>query len=219
MPETWERVLDPAALAVWETVAAAMPREAYLAGGTALAVRLGHRVSRDLDIFVPGPFDTRLLETRLRESGAALVVTRRDEGTLNGILEGARVQFLLASGQRNLDATQDIGGMPVAGLRDLLAMKLKVIGDRGELRDYVDLMVIEQRTPHRFEQGIGYYLQRYGLGPAHSSLDHITRALGAVHDLAPDPALDERLPEVREHFTRRAPEVLAHMRSQGLSPG
>lgn len=219
MPDDWERILAPAARAVWEVVASALPPDGYLAGGTALAVRLGHRVSRDLDVFVPHAFDTARLEMRLRESGTTLVVTRRDDDTLNGVLGGARVQFLLAAGQHNLDATEDVGGMPVAGLRDLLAMKLKGIGDRGELRDYVDLMVIEQRTPHRLEQGIGYYLRRYGLGPAHSSLDHITRALDAVDDLAPDPALTERLTEVGEHFLRRAPEVRASMRSQGLSRG
>jgi hypothetical protein len=30
-------------------------------------------------------------------------------------------------------------------------MKLKVVGDRGELRDYFDLMVIEQRTGRMVE--------------------------------------------------------------------
>jgi hypothetical protein len=36
--------------------------------------------------------------------------------------------------------------MPVPGRRDLAATKLKKVGDRRELRDYYDLMVLERDT-------------------------------------------------------------------------
>src|SRR5439155_7633054 len=50
----------------------------------------------------------------------------------------------------------------VAGIADLLATKLKIIGDRGELRDYFDLKTIEERTAYRVEQGIGLYVAATG---------------------------------------------------------
>lgn len=58
-----------------------------------------------------------------------------EEGTLNGYLEDVKAQFLDATTQHPVEPTQLIGGIPVAGLRDLAATKLKVVGDRGELRD------------------------------------------------------------------------------------
>ena len=41
----------------WPGVASCLPEGAYLAGGSALALRLGHRISRDLDVFCRPRFD------------------------------------------------------------------------------------------------------------------------------------------------------------------
>jgi hypothetical protein len=41
-----------------------------------------------------------------------------------------------------------------------MAMKLKVVGDRGELRDYFDLMTIEQRTGRTADEGLALFLER-----------------------------------------------------------
>ena len=41
---------------------------AYLAGGTALALQLGHRYSFDLDFFTPEPFDEKNLVGELEKA-------------------------------------------------------------------------------------------------------------------------------------------------------
>ena len=56
-------------------------------------MHLRHRVSRDLDIFTEVDFDIEQLRDRLAAVGH-LLVTQVAEGTLNGLLDGARVQFL-----------------------------------------------------------------------------------------------------------------------------
>jgi predicted nucleotidyltransferase component of viral defense system len=61
------------------------------------------------------------------------------------------------AGQAPVDRDTKIAGLRVASLRDLAATKIKVIGDRGELRDYFDLMVIEQRTPVTVETALVDY--------------------------------------------------------------
>jgi len=43
---------------------------------------------------------------------------------------------------------------------DLLATKLKVIGDRGELRVYFDVLTIERNTGHRVEGGLAVVIER-----------------------------------------------------------
>jgi hypothetical protein len=49
------------------------PKGFYLAGGTALAIHYGHRISVDLDWFTPQPFDDgMLLAQALRNSGLDL---------------------------------------------------------------------------------------------------------------------------------------------------
>jgi hypothetical protein len=80
---------------------------------------------------------------------------------VNGYLDETRVQFLDAADQQPVDPVEEIGGIPVAGLRDLLATKLKVVGDPGELRDYLDLMILERDAGHRVEEGLALFINRY----------------------------------------------------------
>ncbi|MBA2317147.1 MAG: nucleotidyl transferase AbiEii/AbiGii toxin family protein [Euzebyales bacterium] len=218
MRDVADGVLPPAAAHVWPKVVAALPAGAYLVGGTALAVRLAHRMSADLDVFVPARFDTGRVRRALERCGV-LVVTQADaDTTLNALLDGARVQFLAAIGQRNLDHPDLFDGMPVAGIRDLLATKLKVIGDRGELRDYVDVMTIEQRTAHTIELGLGYYAERYAVGAHHTSLTHIVRAMVTFDDVADDPTIGDRA-DVERFFRARHPAVVASLASFDLTHG
>ena len=51
LPEHIRSVLPADTAMAWELLAPTIPVAAYLAGGTAIAVHLGHRVSHDLDFF------------------------------------------------------------------------------------------------------------------------------------------------------------------------
>ncbi len=42
-------------------------KQAYLAGGTALALQLGHRISVDLDFFTPEEFDENIMSMELSQ--------------------------------------------------------------------------------------------------------------------------------------------------------
>lgn len=214
-PPRWLRAQLPrATAAAWPKVAAVLPTGGYLAGGTALAVHLRHRVSRDLDVFTEVDFDPEELRARLAEAGE-LLVTLVAAGTLNGLLDGARVQFLHAGGQRSLADPSIVWGMPVAGLPDLIAMKLAAL-QRGELRDYFDLKAVEERTPFTVEQGLAFFRDRYApslRNPDATTLE-IVRALGWLDDVPADPAVPEPHQTVAEYWRRRAPEV-----EQSLSDG
>ena len=66
----------------------------YLAGGTALALQTGHRISVDLDFFTDQPdFDTERVEKKFQRQGG-WVTTLREKGTLYGIFQGAKVSFI-----------------------------------------------------------------------------------------------------------------------------
>lgn len=165
--------------AVWEELVILRPDPAYLAEGTAVAVHLHHRVSKDLDFFLSEPVDMDVLYTHLEATGH-FVATHLDPGTVNGVLGETRVQFLLAGTQRNTEPLTVVDGIPVAGLGDLLATKLKVVMGRGELRDYFDIMAIEQRTPLTAEEGLGIFLERYQPKAPDEAVSAIVRALGLL---------------------------------------
>ena len=217
-PPELRDVLPEQTSRAWPKVVAALPVGAYLAGGTAVALHLGHRVSHELGIFVPSVFNSNQVRRTLAELGD-LTVTNHTADTLSGVIDGARVQFLEAAHHRQLDRPSPVESMPVAGLRDLMADKLKVIGDRGELRDYFDLMMIEARSPHRCEHGLRYYRQRYGIGAEHVSLTHITRSLSHFGDVADDPGLPMPRGRIEAYWRSRQPELLSHLRSQTWTHG
>ncbi len=67
----------------------------YLAGGTALAIYLGHRVSVDLDWFTSDVFeDGMLIAQSLRNSNIQVEIEQVSPGTLHGSVNGVRVTFL-----------------------------------------------------------------------------------------------------------------------------
>lgn len=78
---------------------AAIPPALYLAGGTALALHLGHRKSVDLDFFYSEVFETADLLTLLQRAGE-FQVRRNDPGALTARVEGVEVSFLDAEEER-----------------------------------------------------------------------------------------------------------------------
>ncbi|MCB1257258.1 MAG: nucleotidyl transferase AbiEii/AbiGii toxin family protein [Microthrixaceae bacterium] len=201
-------------LRAWEQIAAVTPPDGILMGGTALAVHLRHRVSRDLDIFTTSPFDSKKLEDQLRSRGQ-FATTLIDDHSLNGLFEGTKVQFLVAEGQTVLAAPTPVGGLNVGSLQDILATKVKVIGDRAELRDYFDLMEIERRTEHTVDEGLILYLERFGVPPTHASIHHIIVGFGYFDDLGGDPYLEAQhgsslRDEVVDYWRRRQPGIVAN---------
>lgn len=126
LPAAQERVL--------ERLARVLPESFYLAGGVAALAHLGHRSSRDLDLFSSD--DPMELVTALeREPGSTIV--NRAEGTLQLEVDGVPVS-LLAYRYPLLSPPQRVPGwvVPIASLDDLASMKLSAIGGRvgGQVR-------------------------------------------------------------------------------------
>jgi hypothetical protein len=207
LPADLTEILPPETAWAWEQIAPALPSDCRLAGGTALAVHLRHRQSRDLDFFYKDPtLDLTALERRLSGLGS-FAVSSRAPGALNGLLRGAKLQFLDAHDQIDLAEAEQHAGILVSSLADIFAMKVKVIGDRGELRDYFDLKRIEELTGRGVEEGIGLYMTRYQIPPEHPSIVHIVEALGYLDDVDEDDMLPEDRAAIAAYWMRRQPEI------------
>lgn len=124
-------------------------RRFYLAGGTALALRLGHRVSVDLDFFSE---TDELLDDSRAEIVAALRkwrVVRVLEDVVGNLLleiEGYRVGFF-GYGYPLLEPPDEVVGVRVGSLADMGLMKLDAIADRGARKDFYDTYFISRQIP------------------------------------------------------------------------
>jgi hypothetical protein len=132
------KVLSPAA---WRTIRALVAggwvEPWTLAGGTGLALHLGHRHSEDLGFFREEPFEPDRLAGELSTIGSLSIQSRSDD-TLHLVLQGLRISFLRTQAPLLFRGTA-YRGLLVADPRDIAAMKAITIGGRGSRKDFVDL--------------------------------------------------------------------------------
>lgn len=211
-PPGLEGVLGPATRAAWTQIRPYLPPGSYLAGGTAAAVHLRHRESRDLDFFTSEPLDVDELHETLERTTLPYTTDRLSAAARNMrvTLGQTKVEFSDASSNPLTEPTVLVAGVEVAGLGDLLAMKLATITKRCELRDFEDLRAIETRGGRRIEEGLALARLRYRL-PAEADIIPMAAALSRAEDCAEDPLVPTGKSEVVSYFRRRLPEVIASL--------
>lgn len=131
-------ILPSAQRLLWPDLAA-VPRNFVLYGGTALALRLGHRKSVDFDFFSNDPFEPDQLFSAMKLPRDSRV-DHRGDNTLSILMGGVTVSFFGDVGMNRVhDPDVADNGVQVASLLDLAATKLKTIQQRAEAKDYQDL--------------------------------------------------------------------------------
>jgi len=109
----------------------------YLAGGTGLALQLGHRRSDDFDFFSDRMFNTDLILERV----SADKVLFTELGTVHCEAKGLRVTFLYYGIPLN-KPTLPWRGIKIAHFKDIVADKIKMIAQRGSKKDFIDLYAV-----------------------------------------------------------------------------
>lgn len=140
-----EKVLTDSGLALLRELGAAPSLSLgdwILAGGTGLALQLGHRVSEAFDFFRPGPLETDRLVGSLREVGS-FETLQHSEHTLTVLIRGTKLSFFRAY-DPFLFPGSPYRGFRIADIRDIALMKLLAITNRGSRKDFVDLYLILQ---------------------------------------------------------------------------
>ena len=115
----------------------------YLAGGTALAIQLGHRESIDLDWFSREDFSNSRVKESLSKLGQ-LEVNSEEEGTLHGVLDGVKISFLRYP-YENLFPLISFERTYLADERDIAAMKIDAVSSRGSKKDFIDMYFLLQK--------------------------------------------------------------------------
>jgi hypothetical protein len=122
----------------------------YLAGGTAVALHFGHRRSDDFDFFTPAMMlEPQAVAAKVISAGFDLDVHDMSPGTVIGEIEGVRVSFLeFVYPLLEPTPTWEETGTLVASVRDLAAMKLSAIVQRGSRKDFIDIYEMLRNGVH-----------------------------------------------------------------------
>jgi hypothetical protein len=135
----------------------------YLVGGTALALKMGHRRSIDLDLFSPTPFDTQeLTEYLSKQHGFEKTYPNRmSKVILQGFIENVRVDWVVNK-YPFVENPELIEGIRLYSLKDIAAMKLTAIADTGSrLKDFVDVAYLS--TIMSFNTMLDAYEKKYNI--------------------------------------------------------
>ena len=111
-----------------------------LVGGTALALQLGHRTSIDLDIF--GNWDyTENLQLLFSEIAKVEKLSGKPDGKMQFfMIDGVKVDCVSYERYAWLEPPVEEDGVRLAGIRDIAAMKINAITNRGTRKDFVDVV-------------------------------------------------------------------------------
>ena len=118
--------------------------EFYLAGGTGLALQIGHRDSVDFDFFSNNPFDPNKMIERLSKifGQNLLKVTQIEKNTLSILLNSEIKISFMTYDYPLLEPLISTEYLNIASISDIACMKLSTIMQRSALKDYVDLYEI-----------------------------------------------------------------------------
>jgi predicted nucleotidyltransferase component of viral defense system len=184
-------------------------------GGTALMLRIAHRHSKDIDIFVPDPQYLGYVNPRLSDAAEA-ISTDYEESALyiKLFLEAGEIDVIVGTQltERGFEAVPFDGReLRVETSAEILAKKMWHRGDRAKARDLFDLCAvaihepeaIEEARPH-FHRHAAAFLQRLI-----SNREIVQREFDAIDRIGDAPTFDECLEIARsilapEADTRRS---------------
>ena len=114
----------------------------YLAGGTALALQIGHRTSLDFDFYNQKHFSTPDLYDKIEKKFAnrAKKISQQKD-TLFCKVDDVDLSFFWYR-YNHIEKPRAYEGILLASLKDIAAMKLVAVGHRPAKRDYIDIFYL-----------------------------------------------------------------------------
>lgn len=182
-------------------------KNSYLAGGTALALRLGHRISIDLDFFTLEELEENVLLADLEQ----LPEFKKDGvawRTVWGIIQNTKFSLFYYK-YPLLEKTDAFMGIKIASLKDIAAMKIIAVGDRGTKRDFVDLYFLTKT--YTINEMLEFYDMKFG--DLDEKAYHLIRSL----DYFADADVDTQLPKMLIDIDWENIKKFFHQESMRLS--
>lgn len=131
----------------------------FLVGGTALALRLGHRKSIDLDMFTRSDIPVQELQNQL-SAKYGFIETFREHNTLKGEIDRVKIDLITYDYPflQPLEKTKE--NIRIASTPDIIVMKLSAITDHGtRMKDFVDIAFLSKHFT--LKQMLDFYTSKY----------------------------------------------------------
>lgn len=132
----------------------------YLVGGTSLALRYGHRISIDVDLFTHESFDVSALRSALT-ARFDLTESSLAANTFAGLCNGIKTDFI-AHRYPLVGAVEVIDELRLLSVEDTAAMKLNAVANRGSKKDFYDIYELLQHFS--CDTLLRFYSQKYPQG-------------------------------------------------------
>jgi len=182
-------------------------KQAYLAGGTALALQLGHRISVDLDFFTLHEFRETELSIKLA-SLPKFVQNGTEQWTVWGKIDQTKLSVFYYK-YPLIEQTVPFEGLQLASLADIAAMKIHAIENRGTRRDFVDVYFLSKK--YSLEEMLSFYQKKYSALEDH--LYSILRSLDYFEEAEQEKQMPQMLIEINweeiKKYFRNQTHILA----------
>jgi predicted nucleotidyltransferase component of viral defense system len=171
----------------------------HLVGGTALALQIGHRISVDLDFFRPDDYNVDDLLDEITSKKHSVEILGKKANNLNLYIDGIKVD-LLKYNYPLIDTDIEVEGVKMLGKKDIAAMKLSAITNRGDKKDFTDLYFLLKEFS--LEEIIALYKRKFKL----EEVFHVYKSLVYFDDADMQADLKMLIPaeweEVKEYFRK-----------------
>jgi hypothetical protein len=143
------------------------PPDFVLYGGTALALRLGHRQSVDFDFFSSRTFQPMLLARSVPYlNGQTITQQAADTLSCEVLTAGGPVKISffggISLGQIETPDIVESNGVAVASLTDIFGMKCGTVPQRNETKDYLDIHALIMKADIDLSRGMASAAAIYG---------------------------------------------------------
>ena len=168
-------------------------KNGFLAGGTALALHIGHRISVDFDFFTEKEFNQNYFIQKITGLPLNFQSEKVEPGTVIGYLNKTKFSLFFYKYPVLAEAHKFLN-LSICDIKDIAPMKLAAISDRGVKRDFIDLyFIVAEKKLLTLQEVFNLYDQKFKI--LNQNKTHILKSL-IYFDDADEQQMPQMLKEV-----------------------
>jgi predicted nucleotidyltransferase component of viral defense system len=182
-----------------------MLKSTRLVGGTALALQLGHRKSIDLDIFGQVEEDIETIVMNLIAEGFDVRVQSNSKNIHVFEINGVKTDIVNYKYYSWIDDMIEDSGVRLASIKDIAAMKVAAIVNKGSKKDFIDMYFLLNHFS--LKEIIDLYLKKYPDGSAFIAYKSLGYFADAENQIMPQMLIPTTWNDVKERITEAVKQI------------